>query len=351
MFAINLMRQTTFITLFLLCLTPCLSFAQQSTFIDLGVVRGEFRQITHAFDWTNTFNRAVTISLNSLDTALHFDPKRQQIDSGAMAVLSVQLQLPKPLGYYTYDLNLIDEQGLVLHSFQLGAQVIASPDDVFDTYDETHWPFKTKQKVFNLGIGRVGDTLSKTFDVYNFGGQAVKLNQINNSDTLLFAFRPKTIEHHYFGKMTISYVPTDSASMGFSKVLTPLVVQGKTESFFPLQFTVLPRQDTSQKEGPRLVIDKISHDFKEVQGGKVVSALFQISNEGNEELNLLKLQSNCSCLTYELPQYGISPNQSVELIVFFDTANRKGFEKKTLALFSNDNRQPTQVIEFQISVR
>lgn len=346
------MRQPIFVTLLLLCLAPCLSFAQHTpTFVDMGLVRGEFRQLTHTVYWQNNLDRSVTFVLNSPDTALHYDTRMQQVDEGATATLQVQLRLPKKFGYYTYTLDLLDREGVVFHTFQLGAQVMAAPQDVFDTYDETHWPFKSRHKVFNLGIGRVGDTLRKTFDVYNFGGQTFQFNPINISDTLFFDFIPTNIEHHHFGKMTINYVPTDSANYGFSKVMAPLVVKDKAESFLPVQFTVLPKKDTSITVGPRLVIDKSSHDFREVQSGKVVSALFQITNLGDEQLNILKLQSNCECLSYELPQYGIDPNQTVELLVFFDTKNRQGFEKKTLALFSNDAMRPTQVIDFQISVR
>lgn len=345
------MRQLSIFTLFILCLSPYLSFAQQTTYIDMGVLRGEFRQITHALTWENNLNRAVNFSLSSKDTALHFDEKRQHLNAGEKVALSVQIQLPQQFGYYTYNLELVDRQGVTLHTFKLGAQVMAPPKDVFRIYDETHWPFKAKQKVFNLGMARVGDTLSKSFDIYNFGGKAINLEPINYSDTLFFSFTPKRIAHHYFGNMNVQYIPTDTASLGFSKVLVPLEVNEKIESFLPLQFTVLPKKDTTVKTGPTLVINSYTHDFKDVPSGKVVSALFQISNKGNKELNILKLQSNCDCLSYELPQYGISPNQTVELIVFFDTKNRQGFEKKTLALFSNDLNQPTQVIDFQISVR
>lgn len=352
MFVQNTMRQSIFITLLLSCFTPCLSFAQNtSTFVDLGLVRGEYRQITQTFYWKNNLNRAVSFVLDSPDTALRYDSRLQQVDKGATATIQVEMRLPQKFGYYVYTLDLMDTARFKVHTFQLGAQVLAAPQDVFGTYDETHWPFKSKHKVYNLGIGRVGDTLRKTFDVYNFGGQTFHFTPINASDTLFFNFKPTKIEHHHFGKLSISYVPTDTANYGYSKVVVPLLVKGEVESYFPVQYTVLPKEDSSGTAGPRIELDKNSYDFREVQSGKVVSALFQITNSGDEQLNILKVQSNCECLSYQLPQYDVDPNQTVELVVFFDTTNRRGFEKKTLALFSNDVMHSTQVIDFQISVR
>jgi len=76
-----------------------------------------------------------------------------------------------------------------------------------------------------------------------------------------------------------------------------------------------------------------------------------LSNRGNEPLELLKIESNCSCLLYDVKRAAIAPGESVEMQVTFDATDRLGFERKTLAIFSNDPRKPTAVITFRAHVK
>ena len=226
---------------------------------------------------------------------------------------------------------------------------------MFKAYRNTNWPFRTKEKVFNLKAGYKGDTLQGTFDVYNLGGTNLELGQVYVNDSTWVTFEPAVIRHNQFGHMTISMWSTDKAPSGFQKTPISLKLAGDTISNLPVQFTLLPAltyaEDEQVSGGPTLTTNLINHDFKVLEVGQIQSVEVVLANLGQEDLKLEKLESNCDCLTYEIPKMTIAPGESISMTVTFNATGRIGLERKTLAIFSNDSSNPTHVLTFRAHVK
>lgn len=329
--------------------------AQELEFVDLGVVEGEFRQLQREVFWVNQSDQEQKVRLVSKDKNLQ--PKEKQVLVAAADSLKIPftIELSTVPGYYEYELQLIGKDDFLLHGFQFGLQILASEPDVFRAYRNINWPFRTKEKVFNLKAGYKGDTLQNTFDVYNLGGSNLELGRVYVNDSTWVTFDPEVIRHNQFGHMTISMWATDKAPSGFHKIPISLKLAGDTISNLPVQFTLLPglqyAQDEQVSGGPTLTTNLINHDFKVLEVGEIQSVEVVLANLGQEDLKLEKLESNCDCLTYEIPKMTIAPGESISMTVTFNATGRIGLERKTLAIFSNDATNPTHVLTFRAHVK
>ena len=102
---------------------------------------------------------------------------------------------------------------------------------------------------------------------------------------------------------------------------------------------------------PHLTLSKLTHDFKVMKKGTRQQVNIRLTNTGNALLRIEKLESNCNCLQYKMVPQALKAGQSVVLTVTFNATNRMGYERKTLALFTNDPEQPTKVLTFEAHVK
>ncbi len=330
--------------------------AQELEFIDLGIVEGEFKILQKEVTWTNNTGSKLNLSLMGKSKGLELNENKQLvIEEGETATIPFQIKLSKDPGYFEYELQLVGADNILLHGFQMGLQVLAPEIDVFKAYRNIHWPFRAKEQVFNLKAAYKGDTLQNTFDVYNLGGKDLSLSNIHANDSTWVSFEPTTIKHNQFGHMTIKMLSSKKAPSGFQKINLALIDDEKTLANLPIQFTLIPRQRYADEElvsgGPVATSSITDYDFKEMKVGEVETIEVTLANLGNDELIIENVESNCDCLTFELPSKHINSGASQSLLVTFNAAGRIGLEKKTLAIFTNDPSNPTLVITFRAHVK
>ena len=95
-------------------------------------------------------------------------------------------------------------------------------------------------------------------------------------------------------------------------------------------------QEVPRKPGAEMVFDKKSHDFGRIEQGKVVSHVFNFENIGADTLEIAKVLSSWGCAASLLSSEVIAPGESGELKVTFKSKKRKGKNKKTIRIYSND---------------
>lgn len=101
---------------------------------------------------------------------------------------------------------------------------------------------------------------------------------------------------------------------------------------------------------PKLVISKSSHDFGDVEEGKVVSAKIDLKNTGNDILKIDNVKTTCGCTAALLSSKTIKPGEAGNLRIDLDTANREGKLTRTVTIISNDPAQPSQSITLFVNI-
>lgn len=77
------------------------------------------------------------------------------------------------------------------------------------------------------------------------------------------------------------------------------------------------------------------YDFGVITEGSVVSHSFKFTNTGNADLVIVDAKASCGCAVPDYPSNAISPGESGEITVKFNSKNRSGSQYKTITLTTN----------------
>ncbi len=324
--------------------------AQELIEVELGALEGELKTIERTITWENNSDRDLKIKFWSSNELLEAKPEDKGVSKGGTITIPVRLSLPERVGDHEYELRLLDDQNDLLVGYLFKFKKLAAESDILKAYKNGFWPFRAKENVFNLRQGFIGDDLERSFDVFNFSGQELNLDDLKTNLPVELSFEPSEIPHNAFAKMSIS-LRTDSLSSGFKKERLNLYAKDKLIGSFPIQYTLINKPDTAAIDAPKISFSRLSHDFKVISVGEVVETTFNLRNSGGDELNIEAIESNCDCLTYDLPKKTLAIGEVIELKATFNARGRIGLERKTLAIFTNDPAKPTQVLTIRAHVK
>lgn len=340
-----------FCFLFLICISP-LGWAQEPELIDVGVIDGEINTFYGEFQWENTSIDTIQIMFWSGEERLKVEKKDIKVPPKQVVDIPFTISTEGHIGGFKIRLRVLTQSEIILKEYIVEGRVLSPVTDVFKAYRNIFWPFRSKYQVINFKSGFVGEGLSAEMTLYNFGGKQVDLTNANISAYYDVSFEPTIIPHNSFTRMNVVLKTDSLLAPGFVKEIVQ-VKDGNDSLIFstPVQFTLEHKPALVSSDSPYLAVSDLDYDFKILEVNQKESVKIKLSNTGNNPLELYKIESNCSCLQYDLNTSALASGESVEMEVTFDATNRLGFERKTLAIFSNDPRKPTVVITFRAHVK
>ncbi|TVR81942.1 MAG: DUF1573 domain-containing protein [Chitinophagaceae bacterium] len=90
-------------------------------------------------------------------------------------------------------------------------------------------------------------------------------------------------------------------------------------------------------EWPEMRFDRYDHDFGDVPEGTVVETKFTFRNTGTSNLIIYSAKGTCGCTVPEYPREPIPPGEEGSIVVTYDSANRKGIQRKSVNITANTN--------------
>lgn len=325
--------------------------AQFNQVIEVGVIPGEIGTYHGSLFWQNNASGTVEIRVVPNAKQLIAVKKRLVVLPLQKVELPFQINTKDLIGNFQSEL-MITSNGLVLDEFLVKARFLAPVIDVFKEYRNEFFPFRAKSQLLNFKSGFIGDTLNAEIALYNFGGGAVDLSKAVYDPNYDMVFSPKLVQHNEFTLLKAQLRTDASFSLGFNRSLIKIKDKaGRLIFTVPVQFTLEERPNFTEENSPRLAVNIVEHDFKSIQQNSIGSTQILVTNIGIGVLQLKKVESNCDCLTYQLSKDNLQAGESVQIDVFFNAKNRVGYERKTLAIFSNDPTRPTTVVVFKANVR
>ena len=100
---------------------------------------------------------------------------------------------------------------------------------------------------------------------------------------------------------------------------------------------------------PVMKFTETSHDFGTITDGEVVSHTFEFTNTGEGDLIITEAVTSCGCTVPEYPKHPVKPGEKGKIEVKFNSAGKKGLDKKTVTLVAN-TVPPNNAIEIQATV-
>ena len=328
-----------------LCFLSCLTFGQTPfEQIAIEAINGELK----------TVYRTIKLSGDITKDELMYSGDKAEIKALAFVSIHEQtafelkLDVEERLGSFNDTISIISPDGFVKKNYLVSYLILAPIGDVFKSYRNEFWPFKSQEQVFNLRIGVIGDTLSSSFDLLNFSGGTLDLSLVQISDSINVTFEPQEVPHNSFTRMSISLASKSASSLGFHRTTVLLKREIDTISYLPIQYSLVPAKGSN---GPELDLRRDDLDYKVIKEGKVISDVVLVSNVGVSALQIFKVETNCACLKATISKTSIAPQQNAELRFKFQTEGRRGLERKTITLFTNDPIAPIKNILIKAHVK
>lgn len=98
---------------------------------------------------------------------------------------------------------------------------------------------------------------------------------------------------------------------------------------------------------PSILVEEASYDFGTVYEGAEVQHAYAVKNTGDADLVLTKVKTSCGCTVAEYTEEPIPPGGEGVVDIIFKTRSKKGSQKKSIFVHTNDPRTPQQKLFIQ----
>lgn len=102
---------------------------------------------------------------------------------------------------------------------------------------------------------------------------------------------------------------------------------------------------------PKIRVERVTHNFGQVEEGIEVSTNFIIHNDGDRPLQIYETKSTCGCTLASLKKRVVSAGATEALKVVMDTSMKQGLVTKEITVKSNDPKRPVLRLFVSADVR
>jgi hypothetical protein len=111
-----------------------------------------------------------------------------------------------------------------------------------------------------------------------------------------------------------------------------------------------PPADAPAPSGPRLVVDRLEHDFGPAAQEQRLETTVTLRNEGTAPLHVHRTIPDCGCLTITAPPPIIPAGESATVPIEFRTMTFSGNVSKRVRFLTDDPERPETTIRLKVSV-
>ncbi len=101
---------------------------------------------------------------------------------------------------------------------------------------------------------------------------------------------------------------------------------------------------------PKIEVLTKLHDFGTATEGDKLQHLFDVKNTGTGPLIIDRVTTSCGCTTAVVKTKEIAPGATGQIEVTFDTSARRGANRKSITIVSNDPANPRSQLEVAVNV-
>lgn len=103
-------------------------------------------------------------------------------------------------------------------------------------------------------------------------------------------------------------------------------------------------QETTDGEGPKIVVENSLYDFGDIEKGQKVTTVFKFKNEGKAPLEILNVATSCGCTSAKPEKSIYQPGENGEIPVTFNSERFAGPITKRVTIHTNDATSPKTVV-------
>ncbi len=192
-----------------------------------------------------------------------------------------------------------------------------------------------------------GKTKTQVIKVANASmDNPVKLDFMNPPEFLTFVFEPEILRPAQEGTIEIIY--NSALKNDWDRVIDRLylTVNGDSPGKNMITVTATILEDFSvlspeEKElAPKTYFESRIFNFGTIKQGKRIEHNFVLKNAGQQDLIIRRIWATCGCTAVTPRKTVIKPDDYTQIKVVFNSAGRKGNQKKMITVVTNDPENP-----------
>lgn len=148
------------------------------------------------------------------------------------------------------------------------------------------------------------------------------------------------------------------AIMKVLRIIAVLYVVVLTATTASAQIRIIPRDKVEAVSNPRLHADSASLAFETsyivadpmTEDDAPKTFIYRFQNVGDEELEIVRLVSTCSCASATCPVKSVAPGASAEISVKYYPKGHPGSFERKVFVYTRDGNDPAAVLRLSVDV-
>ena len=338
-------------------LTSPLEFEQ--TTHDFGIVKEEQGSISWSFSYKNISNdtiRITNISTSCGCTASEW--KKEPILPKEGGHITAIYKTAKRPGKFTQPIVVhVDNDSMRGTNLFISGEVLPRQKTLDEIYPIPigNLRFKTTHVAFNKIYN---DTVSvDTLKYYNHQDKPMFISLETTPAHIAYKTVPDTLSPFQEGFMIMTYDASKRMDIGLIYDRLLLKTNDSTESLKGFHISAEIVENFSKynlndlKLSPQMTFKTESFDFDTIIEGTIISRIFEFTNPGLNDLHIRKISTSCGCTVSKTSSQVIKAGKSGSIAVDFNSTNKKGYQRQTITVITNNPHRPTVKLVMQGYVR
>jgi len=310
---------------------------------DFGVVKEESEKMTHVFAFKNI--SIDTVVINDVSTSCGCTAgewKKTPLmpgEEGKILVTYTTAHRPGRFAQYVVVHLNKDSTKIKLRIF---GEVLPREKTYVDFYPIPmgNLRFKTAHVTFDTILNN--EVKYDTLFMFNEWSQPMTVALKDAPAFITYQAVPKIFKPHEEGILILKYDAAKKNDLGllFDKlyILTNDSIQSVKSFHISAEilenFSKMSLNDL--KNAPNIVFKNVTFDFDTIKEGEVIKRDFKFTNTGLSDLIIRKVATSCGCTAYHVSSSIIKSGKSGKLKIEFDSKNKKGYQRQTITVITNN---------------
>lgn len=319
--------------------------------IDLGTILQEDGLQSITFEYTLSQGAAFAIEEILPDcgcTTIKFS--KDAIAVGQSGKVLVDFDPSSAFGFFSKLVLVKGNKGQVQDSLYIEGIAVPYPSNL-----ERNYPVKMGSLGFRMKKVTMGDVFDnepkvKFLEFFNYGSEPLyrKNLQVKSPDFIHVEQVQELVKPKERGLLKIDYSASIRPDLGAVSDQIHLnwgkLVAIELEILADLFDYFAPISKSDLEKVPQLFLAQKVIDLGVISANAVQRQVVVLTNLGKEELEIRKVQENCTCLVIEYSKTTLLPGEKMELNLVFDPIGRQGIDQRNSYIFSNDPVNPVQLL-------
>ncbi len=208
----------------------------------------------------------------------------------------------------------------------------------------------------SFGVVKQGEIKTKTIDVANITDHELEMGFQRVPEYIKINPEPEVLKPGQEGKLYFSfngglvndwdyiidrlYLKINEQPVTDNRITVSALVQEDFSDLTPEELATAPKVHFSSK----------TFDFGTISNDKPAEYEFILTNKGQRNLIIRKVRASCGCTVVHPQKNTLAPGESTGITARFNPSGRKGNQKKSISVVTNDPKQAKTILWIQGTV-